>query len=375
MKTVFVIFGTRPEAVKMCPLVKILKENETIRTLVCVTGQHREMLDDVLKCFSVEPDFRLDVFSKEQSLSMLYARILSSVGSLLSVLKPDLVLVHGDTATAAASALAAFLSGISVGHVEAGLRSGDLSTPYPEEMNRILISQLSECDFAPTESARANLLAMGKREDRIFVTGNTVIDALGRTVSDSFAHPLLEGTGGKRILFLTCHRRENFGEPIRRIFRAVLRIAEDFPDVRVICPIHKNPSVREAGREVLGTGRHPRIFITEPLGTVECHNIMARSAVVLTDSGGIQEEAPALGKPVIILRESTERPEGVLLGGAILCGSDEERIYRETARLLTDSSYYETVARIRMPYGDGNACGRIAAQIAAFLAEGAPSPA
>lgn len=369
MKTVLVIFGTRPEAIKMCPLVKRLKENETIRTLVCVTGQHREMLDDVLECFSVEPDFRLDVFTKGQTLSELYARILSSVGALLSVSTPSLVLVHGDTATATASALAAFLSGIPVGHVEAGLRSGDLSAPFPEEMNRVIISQISSIDFAPTESARANLLTAKKREDHIFVTGNTVIDALKETVREDFTHPLLEGAEGKRILFLTCHRRENLGAPIRRIFRAILRLADDFPDVRVICPIHKNPSVREAEREVLGRGKHPRIFITEPLGTVECHNIMARSTVILTDSGGLQEEAPSLGKPVIVLRNTTERPEGVLLGGAILCGSDEKKIYEETARLLTDSAYYESVARVRMPYGDGNASERIATTLAAFLLE------
>lgn len=369
MKTVLVIFGTRPEAIKMCPLVKRLKEHTELRTLVCVTGQHREMLDDVLECFSVVPDFRLDVFSKGQTLTELYARILSSVGALLSMCTPAFVLVHGDTATATASALAAFLCGIPVGHVEAGLRSGDLSAPFPEEMNRILIAQLSTLDFAPTEAARANLLAAGKREDRVFVTGNTVIDALSGTVCENFAHPLLDGTEGKRILFLTCHRRENLGAPIRRIFHAVLRLADDFPDVRVICPIHKNPSVREAEREVLGRGKHPRVFITEPLGTVECHNIIARSTVVLTDSGGLQEEAPALGKPVIVLRESTERPEGVAMGSAILCGSDEEKIYRETARLLTDNAYYETIARVRMPYGDGNASERIAAELAAFLSD------
>lgn len=374
MKTVLLIFGTRPEAVKMCPLVRKLKEYATFRTLVCVTGQHREMLDDVLKCFSVEPDFRLDVFSAGQSLTDLYARILADVGALLSVCSPDLVLVHGDTATALASALAAFLCKIPVGHVEAGLRSGDLGAPFPEELNRSAIALFSELDFAPTDSARENLLAVGKPQSRIFVTGNTGIDALRFTVREGFTHPLVEEGNGKRILFLTCHRRENLGEPIRRIFRAVLRIADAFPDVRVICPIHKNPSVREAEREVFGKGKHPHIFITESLGTVECHNIMARSTVILTDSGGLQEEAPALGKPVIVLRNTTERPEGVLSGGAILCGSDEERIISETSALLTDEAYYARVARVRTPYGDGKASERIADAVMGFLDADRVSP-
>lgn len=370
MKTVLVIFGTRPEAIKMCPLVKKLKGRNEIRTLVCVTGQHREMLGEVLDFFSLIPDFFLDALQSGQSLTDLYARILHSVGTVIKHVKPDLVLVHGDTASALASALAAFLSCVPIGHVEAGLRSGDLSSPFPEEMNRILISQLAELNFAPTESAGKALLASGKDSKQIWVTGNTVIDALKETVDKGFRHPLLRSAEGKRILFLTVHRRENLGERIRTIFKSVLRIVDSFPDVCVILPLHKNPAVRQAAKEVFGECKAARVFLAEPLGVVACHNLMARSTLVLTDSGGLQEEAPALGKPVIVLRENTERQEGVKDGGAILCGSDPERIFRETARLLSDSAYYSSVSRVRYPYGNGGASERIADAVLSYLTEG-----
>lgn len=369
MKTVLVIFGTRPEAIKMCPLVKKLKERNEIRTLVCVTGQHREMLDEVLESFSVIPDFFLDTFLNEQSLTALYARILDSVGTVIRHVKPDLVLVHGDTASALAAALAAFLSCVPIGHIEAGLRSGDLSSPFPEEMNRVLISRLSELNFAPTESARRNLLALGKEEGRIWVTGNTVIDALKETIKKEFYHPLFHSVDRKRILLLTVHRRENLGDPIRAIFKTVLRIVNRFPDVCVIVPLHKNPEVRQAAKEIFGEHENPHILLTEPLGVVTCHNLMARSTLILTDSGGLQEEAPALGKPVIVLRENTERQEGVTDGGAILCGSDTERIFREASHLLSDNTYYNSVARVRYPYGNGGASERIADIVEGYLSE------
>ena len=370
MKTILVVLGTRPEAIKMCPLVKKLKERREINTLVCVTGQHREMIDEALKAFSVIPDFFLDSFLDEQSLTNLYARILNFVGRVIQHVTPDLVLVHGDTASALASALAAFLCCVPIGHVEAGLRSGDLSSPFPEEMNRVLISQLATLDFAPTDSAQKALLDLGKEKEQIWVTGNTVIDALKETIKRDFYHPLLGTIAGKKVLFLTVHRRENLGEPIRAIFRTVLRIVDYFPDVCVIAPLHKNPGVREAAKEIFGEVDHPRVLLTEPLGVEACHNLMARSTLILTDSGGLQEEAPALGKPVIVLREKTERIEGVKDGGAILCGSDPKRIFKETIRLLSDSAYYSSVARVRYPYGNGGASEKITDVVLRYLVKG-----
>ena len=358
----------------MCPLIKRLKERRELRTLVCVTGQHAEMLDEVLDSFSVVPDFRLRTLREGQPLTELYSRILREVGAVIERARPDLVLVHGDTASALSSALAAFLMGVPIAHVEAGLRSGDLFAPFPEEMNRVLISQLSTLDFAPTESARRVLLSDGKREDSIWVTGNTVIDALRETGGARCDAPILKETEGKRILLLTVHRRENLGAPIQRILRAVLRILNAFPDVCAVLPIHKNPAVREAVVSILGEGLHPQIFLTDPLPVVVFHRLMARSAVVLTDSGGLQEEAPALGKPVIVLRDKTERGEGIQNGGAILTGSDPDRIFSETVRLLSDAAYYASVARVRRLYGDGRASERIAEEVTKYLTESALRP-
>ena len=353
------IFGTRPEAIKMAPVVRALEARDGIVSHVCVTAQHRQMLDGVLEAFSLTPDYDLDIMRPAQSLTDVSCAALRALEGVLGEEKPDLVLVHGDTTTALAAALAAYYQRISVGHVEAGLRTGDRYSPFPEEMNRRLVDALSELCFAPTEASRDNLLREGAPPGRIFVTGNTVIDALSTTVSQDYRHPELERLrDGERLILLTAHRRENWGEPLRRIFRAVRRVVEDAPEVRVIYPVHLNPQVRRAAEEVL-TGCE-RIRLIEPLDVLDFHNFLARAFLVLTDSGGVQEEAPSLGKPVLVLRETTERPEGVQAGTLRLVGTEEENVYRETMRLLRDREEYRRMKCAVNPYGDGHAAERIA---------------
>ncbi len=353
------IFGTRPEAVKMAPVVRALEAREEIISRVCVTAQHRQMLDQVLKVFAVTPDYDLDIMQPRQSLTDVSCAALRALEGVLQEEKPDLVLVHGDTTTALAAALAAFYQQIPVGHVEAGLRTGERYSPFPEEMNRRLVDALSELCFAPTEASRDNLLREGVAPGRIFVTGNSVIDALSTTVSSDYRHPELERLmDGERLILLTAHRRENWGEPLRRIFRAVRHIVEAAPEVRVIYPVHPNPQVRRTAEEMLGLCE--RIRLIEPLDVLDFHNFLARAFLVLTDSGGVQEEAPSLGKPVLVLRDTTERPEGVEAGTLRLVGTEEENICRETLRLLREGEEYQRMKCAVNPYGDGHAAERIA---------------
>ena len=308
MKTVMLVFGTRPEAIKMCPLVNELKKRENIKTVVCVTGQHRQMLDQVLDTFSVVPDYDLSIMKDKQTLFDITTNILNGIGGVLDEVKPDVVLVHGDTSTTFVTALACFYKQIPVGHVEAGLRTYNIYSPYPEEFNRQAVAVISKYNFAPTEQAKENLLKEGRDENRIWVTGNTVIDALKTTVRDDYTHPELDWAEGSRLIFITAHRRENQGEPMHHMFRAIRRVMEEHPDVKALYPIHMNPVVRKAADEELGG--FDRIHIIDPVEVFDCHNIMARSYLILTDSGGIQEEAPSLGKPVLVMRDTTERPEG-----------------------------------------------------------------
>ena len=358
MQKIMLVFGTRPEAIKMCPLVSELKSRPGFSVFVCVTGQHREMLDGVLSDFGIVPDADLDIMSEGQSLFDITSAITARVGKVLEREAPDLVLVHGDTTTAFAAALAAFYLHIPVGHVEAGLRTYNTDAPYPEEFNRRAVGIISAYDFAPTEAARQNLLREGKPDDRIFVTGNTVIDALSSTVRQNYTHPELEAAQGKRLVLLTAHRRENLGEPMRRMFRAIRRVVSEHPDVYVIYPVHLNPEVRRIAHEIFDGCENIRL--TEPLDVVDFHNFIARSRMILTDSGGIQEEAPALGKPVLVMRDTTERPEGVSSGTLRLVGTDEESVYRHFTRLLDDRREYARMSHACNPYGDGHASARIA---------------
>ena len=352
------VFGTRPEAIKMCPLVRELRSRDGIRTVVCVTGQHRQMLDQVLEAFDVVPDYDLSVMKQGQTLFDITTNILSSIKSVLEEVKPDTVLVHGDTSTTFVTALACFYLQIPVGHVEAGLRTYNIYSPFPEEFNRQAVSIVSEYNFAPTENAKANLLREGRDGSKIYVTGNTAIDALKTTVRDDYTHPELEWAAGSRLILITAHRRENLGEPMHHMFRAIRRVMDEHPDVRAIYPIHMNPVVRRAADEELGGC--DRIHIIEPLEVLDCHNIMAKSYMILTDSGGIQEEAPSLGKPVLVMRDTTERPEGIAAGTLRLVGTDEEVIYDNFRRLLEDKDAYTAMAHAANPYGDGLASRRIA---------------
>ena len=352
------VFGTRPEAIKMCPLVRELRSRDGIRTVVCVTGQHRQMLDQVLEAFDVVPDYDLSVMKQGQTLFDITTNILSSIKSVLEEVKPDTVLVHGDTSTTFVTALACFYLQIPVGHVEAGLRTYNIYSPFPEEFNRQAVSIVSEYNFAPTENAKANLLREGRDGSKIYVTGNTAIDALKTTVRDDYTHPELEWAAGSRLILITAHRRENLGEPMHHMFRALRRVMDEHPDVRAIYPIHMNPVVRRAADEELGGC--DRIHIIEPLEVLDCHNIMAKSYMILTDSGGIQEEAPSLGKPVLVMRDTTERPEGIAAGTLRLVGTDEEVIYDNFRRLLEDKDAYNAMAHAANPYGDGLASRRIA---------------
>ena len=353
------VFGTRPEAIKMCPLVNELKSRSgEFETVVCVTGQHREMLDQVLDVFGVVPDHDLAVMKPGQTLFDITGDVLLKIKAVLEDERPDCVLVHGDTTTSFAAALAAFYLQIPVGHVEAGLRTRDLYSPWPEEFNRQAVDVVSEWYFAPTETSRQNLLDEAKPADRIFVTGNTGIDALRHTVRDDYSHPELDWAEGSRLILVTAHRRENLGEPMHRMFRAIRRVMEERPDTRAIYPIHMNPQVRRAAHEELDG--FERLRIIDPLEVVGFHNFMARSHLILTDSGGIQEEAPSLGKPVLVMRDTTERPEGVAAGTLRLVGTGEETIYREFSRLLDDPAAYAEMSHASNPYGDGRASERIA---------------
>ncbi len=358
MKKVMFVFGTRPEAIKMCPLVNELKARKNVETVVCVTGQHRQMLDQVLETFKVIPDFDLSIMKDKQTLFDITTNILNRIKTVLEAVKPDVVLVHGDTSTTFATALACFYLQIPVGHVEAGLRTYDIYSPYPEEFNRQAVSVISQYNFAPTERAKENLLKEGRNPDKIWVTGNTVIDALQTTVRDDYTHPELDWAKGSRLIFITAHRRENLGEPMHHMFRAIRRVMEEHPDVKALYPIHMNPIVRKAADEELGN--FDRIHIIDPVEVFDCHNIMARSYLILTDSGGIQEEAPSLGKPVLVMRDTTERPEGIAAGTLKLVGTDEEVIYRSFKELLENQAAYDSMAKANNPYGDGHACERIA---------------
>lgn len=358
MKTILLVFGTRPEAIKMCPLVNELKARAGIKTLVCVTGQHREMLDQVLSAFRVVPDFDLSIMKAGQTLFDITTNILNRIGAVLDEVKPDVVLVHGDTSTTFVTALACFYKQIPVGHVEAGLRTYNIYSPYPEEFNRQAVSLLARYNFAPTERSRQNLLNEGKAPESIYVTGNTAIDALKTTVRPDYTHPQLDWAADSRLIIITAHRRENLGEPMHHMFRAIRRIMDEHSDVKAIYPIHMNPVVRKAADEELGGC--DRIRIIEPLEVLDFHNFLAHSYLILTDSGGIQEEAPSLGKPVLVMRDTTERPEGIEAGTLKLVGTDEETIYRHFKTLLEDKAAYDAMAHAANPYGDGFAGRRIA---------------
>ena len=353
------VFGTRPEAIKMCPLVNELKSRpDEFQTVVTVTGQHREMLDQVLRVFGVTPDHDLAIMKPGQTLFDVTCDVLLKLKAVLGVEWPDVVLVHGDTTTSFAAALACFYLQIPVGHVEAGLRTHDIYSPWPEEFNRQAVDIVSEYYFAPTEASRQNLLDEGKRAEKIWVTGNTGIDALRHTVREGYSHPALDWAEGSRLILVTAHRRENLGEPMHRMFRAIRRVMEERPDTKAIYPIHMNPQVRKAAHEELDG--FDRLRIIDPLEVVDFHNFMARSHLILTDSGGIQEEAPSLGKPVLVMRDTTERPEGVEAGTLRLVGTEEAAIYREFSRLLDDPDEYEAMSHASNPYGDGHASERIA---------------
>ncbi|MBO4831362.1 MAG: UDP-N-acetylglucosamine 2-epimerase (non-hydrolyzing) [Oscillospiraceae bacterium] len=358
MKKVMLVFGTRPEAIKMCPLVKELKSRSGIKTVVCITGQHREMLKQVLDVFEVEPDYDLAIMQPQQTLFDITDLVLTGMKGILEGEKPDILLVHGDTSTTFASALAAFYLHIPVGHVEAGLRTYNLDSPYPEEFNRQAVDIISQFGFVPTEQSRQNLINECKDQSRLYVTGNTAIDALKTTVRSDYSHPDLDWAKDSRLVILTAHRRENLGEPLKRIFRAIRRVVDEFEDVKVIYPVHRNPAVREPAAEIFGD--HDRIKLIEPLDVLDFHNFIARSYLILTDSGGIQEEAPSLGKPVLVLRDTTERPEGVAAGTLKLAGTSEENVYALFKQLLTDGEMYQSMSRASNPYGDGFASKRIA---------------
>ena len=358
MKKVMLVFGTRPEAIKMCPLVRELKTRPGLTTLVCVTGQHRQMLDQVLQAFGVVPDYDLAIMKDRQTLFDVTAAILERIRPVLEQARPDVVLVHGDTSTTFATALACYYLQIPVGHVEAGLRTYNIYSPYPEEFNRQAVGLVARYHFAPTELSRQNLLKEGKDPAQIYVTGNTAIDALKTTVRSDYTHPELDWAAGSRLILLTAHRRENLGEPMRHMFRAIRRIVDEHSDLKVIYPIHMNPVVRQTAAEIFGGDA--RFHLIEPLDVLDFHNFLARSYLILTDSGGIQEEAPSLGKPVLVMRDTTERPEGIAAGTLKLVGTQEETIYREFKRLLEDPAAYEAMAHAANPYGDGRACARIA---------------
>ena len=358
MKKVMLVFGTRPEAIKMCPLVNELKKRDGIKTVVCVTGQHRQMLDQVLDAFAVTPDYDLSIMKDKQTLFDETVNILERIKPVLEEEKPDVVLVHGDTSTTFVTALACFYLSIPVGHVEAGLRTYNIWSPYPEEFNRQAVGIVAKYNFSPTEMSRDNLIREGKDEKSIYITGNTAIDALKTTVRADYTHPELEWAKDSRLIMITAHRRENLGEPMHRMFRAIRRIIDENPDVKAIYPIHMNPVVRQAANEELAGC--DRIRIIEPLEVLDFHNFLAHCYMIITDSGGIQEEAPSLGKPVLVMRDTTERPEGIAAGTLKLVGTDEQFIYENFRELLVNREAYDKMSRASNPYGDGHACERIA---------------
>ena len=358
MKKIMTVFGTRPEAIKMCPLVNELKRRKGVEVVVCVTAQHRQMLDQVLKTFDIVPDYDLNIMKECQTLFDITTNILNGIKEVLKKEKPDVVLVHGDTSTTFVTALACFYLKIPVGHVEAGLRTYNISSPYPEEFNRQAVGIISEYNFAPTRLAATNLIKEGKNPNNIFITGNTVIDAMRHTVKEDYTHPELEWVGDSKLIFITAHRRENLGEPMHHMFRAIRRVLNEHPECKAVYPIHMNPIVRQAAKEELSG--LDRIHIIEPIEVFDCHNFEARSFLCLTDSGGIQEECPSYGVPVLVMRDTTERPEGVEAGTLRLVGTDEESIYENFRELLEDEEAYKKMSHACNPYGDGNACKRIA---------------
>lgn len=357
MKKVMLVFGTRPEAIKMCPLVNELKGRSCFEVKVCVTGQHRQMLNQVLDVFNVVPDYDLSIMKEKQTLFDVTTNILNGIKEVLDLEKPDIVLVHGDTSTTFTTALACFYLNIPVGHVEAGLRTYNIDSPFPEEFNRQAVGIISKFNFAPTTTSKNNLIREGKSENTVFITGNTVIDALKTTVKDDYEHPELNWIGNSRMILLTAHRRENLGIPMSNMFKAIKRIVDEHSDVKVIYPIHMNPLVRETAKEIFEECN--RVRLIEPLDVIDFHNFMARAYLILTDSGGIQEEAPSLGKPVLVMRDTTERPEGIEAGTLKLVGTDQERIYQEFSKLLNDANEYQKMSQASNPYGDGFACKRI----------------
>ena len=358
MKKVMLVFGTRPEAIKMCPLVNELKKRESIKTIVCVTGQHRQMLDQVLEVFRVKPEYDLSIMKEKQTLFDITTNILNSIKEVLEVEKPNIVLVHGDTSTTFVTALACYYMQIPIGHVEAGLRTYNIFSPFPEEFNRQAVSILSSFNFAPTEKSKNNLLKEGKNPSTIYVTGNTAIDALKTTVKKTYTHPILEWAKGSRLIMITAHRRENLGKNMINMFKAIKRVIDEHEDVKAIYPIHMNPTVRNLAEEVFKDDE--RIRLIEPLEVIDFHNFLNKCYLILTDSGGIQEEAPSLGKPVLVMRDTTERPEGIEAGTLKLVGTEEEKIYESFTTLLDNKEEYEKMSKASNPYGDGLACKRIA---------------
>ena len=357
MIKVMSVFGTRPEAIKMAPLVKELEKRKEIESIVAVTAQHREMLDQVLETFDIKPDFDLNIMKQGQTLADVTTRALQGLESVIKECKPDIVLVHGDTTTTFAGALAAFYNQVAIGHVEAGLRTYDKYSPWPEEMNRQMVDCMTDMYFAPTSLSKDNLLKQNIKEDKIYVTGNTAIDAMDTTVDDDYKHDVIDWVGDSRMILLTAHRRENLGEPMRHIFKAIKRLVDEFDDIKVVYPIHKNPLVREIANEILEG--NDRVRLIEPLEVFDFHNFQNKSFLIMSDSGGIQEEAPSLGKPVLVLRDTTERPEGIAAGTLKLVGTDEDVIYNEAKRLLTDKKAYEKMSKASNPYGDGHASEKI----------------
>ena len=365
MKKIMLVFGTRPEAIKMCPLVNELKKRDAIETIVCVTGQHRQMLDQVLKTFNVVPDYDLSIMKQGQTLFDITIGILEKIKEVLEKVRPDIVLVHGDTSTTFVTALACFYLQVPVGHVEAGLRTYDIYSPYPEEFNRQAVGIVSQYNFAPTRMAADNLVKEGKDTEKIYITGNTVIDAMQHTVRANYNHPELEWVGDDKLIFITAHRRENLGQPMHNMFRAIRRVLDEHQDCKAVYPIHMNPIVRKAAEEELSGC--DRIHIIEPIEVVDCHNFEARCHLCLTDSGGIQEEAPALGKPVMVLRTETERPEAIEAGTVKLAGINKDDIFNIANELINDKEAYEKMAHAANPYGDGKACERIVNNIIEYF--------
>lgn len=358
---VMTVFGTRPEAIKMAPLVKELKSREEIECTVCVTAQHRQMLDQVLEVFDIVPEYDLNIMSQGQTLSSITSKALLGLENIIKEVNPNIILVHGDTTTTFAGALAAFYNQVDIGHVEAGLRTWNKYSPYPEEMNRQMVGVMADMHFAPTENSKNNLLKEGKLEKNIYVTGNTAIDALTTTVKKDYTHPIFEWIGNDRLILLTAHRRENLGEPMRHMFKAIKKVVDEHRDVKVVYPVHLNPKVKEVADEILGNDE--KIKLIEPLEVIDFHNFINKACIILTDSGGIQEEAPSLGKPVLVLRDTTERPEGIVAGTLKLAGTEEDKIYQLTTELLDNKETYEKMSKASNPYGDGKASQRIVNQI------------